>query len=97
MYQRELNTVLDRRLREPRRFMQVVWGPRQVGKTTSVRQVLETLPTPHHYASADAPTLATSAWLASQWEQARAIATLESGTAILALDEIQKIRTGPKS
>jgi hypothetical protein len=91
MYQRELNAVLDRRLREPRRFIQVVWGPRQVGKTTSVRQVLETLSTPHHYASADAPTLASSVWLASQWEQTRTIAARESGTAILALDEIQKI------
>jgi len=33
-------TVLGARMREPRRFLQVVTGARQVGKTTLVRQVL---------------------------------------------------------
>lgn len=47
--------VLHARLLEPRARMQVLAGPRQVGKSTLVRQVLDSLGLPHHYASADAP------------------------------------------
>jgi hypothetical protein len=38
-------------------FIQVLAGPRQVGKTTLVRQVLAATVLPSHYASADDPTL----------------------------------------
>ena len=41
MYVRSVYEKLETRLREPRRFAQVVTGPRQVGKTTLVRQFLE--------------------------------------------------------
>lgn len=40
MYQRELSHELARRLQEPRRFMQVVSGPRQTGKTTAIKQAI---------------------------------------------------------
>ena len=40
------------RVREPRRFIQVLAGPRQVGKTTLVRQVMEACGLPTHYESA---------------------------------------------
>lgn len=84
--------ILRKRLREPRRFIQVVVGPRQVGKTTLVHQVLAGWKTRTHYASADEPTLKDSAWIEAQWETARLLAR-EGGRsgAILALDEIQKI------
>jgi len=49
--------VLADRLKEPRRFIQVVAGPRQVGKTTMVLQATDTAKIPIHYASADEPTL----------------------------------------
>lgn len=81
---------LARRLAEPRRFIQVVAGPRQVGKSTLVQQVTESLEVPVRHASADEPTLRGSAWIAQQWE----IARLESrgpGGSVLVLDEIQKI------
>lgn len=78
--------VLEARLREPRRFLQVVAGPRQVGKSTLVGQVLGKLAAPHLFVSADEPTLADTAWLAAQWERAR---SLQGG--VLALDEVQKI------
>ncbi|HUF37484.1 MAG TPA: AAA family ATPase, partial [Anaerolineales bacterium] len=55
--------VLRKRLTEPRRFIQIVAGPRQVGKTTLVRQVLETIALPHHYASADQPALRGATWI----------------------------------
>jgi predicted AAA+ superfamily ATPase len=82
--------VVLTRLAEPRRFIQVLAGPRQVGKTTLVRQVLEHAPDPFHYASADEPVINTMVWLAQQWELAR-LKAAEHGTAILVLDEIQKI------
>jgi hypothetical protein len=82
---------LERRLREPRRFIQVVAGPRQVGKTTLVQQVLERLDVPVRYASADEPGLRGPEWIAQQWEAARLQAG--DGPAVLALDEVQKIPT----
>lgn len=83
---------LARRLRGPRRFLQVVAGPRQVGKTTLVRQVLERIDRATVLASADEPALRDRVWIEQQWEAARLLAKQSGrGGAILALDEIQKI------
>jgi hypothetical protein len=68
-----------------------VTGPRQVGKTTLVRQVLGHLGRPHRFASADEPTLRDGAWLEAQWEAARVDTRGSNLGAVLALDEIQKI------
>jgi len=82
--------VLAERLAEPRRFLQVVAGPRQVGKSTLVQQVTGELSLPVRYASADEPTLRGADWISQQWEAARLEATGKEG-AVLVLDEIQKI------
>ncbi len=91
-FQREHAVVLASRLGEPRRFLHVVAGPRQVGKTTMVQQVLDALDRPSVYVSADEPALRDTAWLAAQWERAR-VAAKDAGKsgAVLALDEAQKI------
>lgn len=82
--------TLAARLIEPRRFIQVVAGPRQVGKSTLVQQATDTLAQPVCHASADEPTLRSTDWMAQQWDAARlAIAGPEG--AVLVLDEIQKI------
>lgn len=88
---------LVQRLQEPRRFLQVVAGPRQVGKTTLVRQALERLatdpgaaPLAQHSASADGPGLQGRVWLSAQWETARTLAA-QAGSCVLVLDEIQKV------
>lgn len=81
--------VLRKRLAEPRRFIQVVSGPRQAGKTTLVRQVVLAIGIPCRYASADEPTLRERGWIAEQWEAARHEAGRRG--ALLVLDEIQKI------
>jgi len=66
-------------------------GPRQVGKTTAVRQVLDRLDVATHYATADEPTLQSAAWIAQQWETARILADRDRRRgAVFALDEIQK-------
>jgi predicted AAA+ superfamily ATPase len=83
--------TLAARLSEPRRFIQIVTGPRQVGKTTLVRQVLADIDRPHRFASADEPTLRDTAWMQAQWDAARLEAGARGAGAILALDEIQKI------
>ena len=56
-FRRPQAAELARRLGEPRRFIQVVAGARQVGKTTLVQQVTETAKVPVRYGSADEPTL----------------------------------------
>lgn len=71
--------------------MQIVSGPRQVGKTTVVRQALTASDLPSHYASADDPTLRDVAWLEAQWEEGRRLAWDSRPGAILAIDEIQKV------
>jgi hypothetical protein len=92
MFSRPHSKVLARRLAERRRFIQVVAGPRQVGKTTLVRQVAEASGLVYRYASADEPTLRGGEWIAQQWDVSR-LATREAGRrgALLVLDEIQKI------
>lgn len=89
-FERPQASVLRARLAEPRRFIQVVAGPRQVGKTTLVQSVVESGTLPHRYASADAPGLRGAAWLAQQWEAARLQASTQGGS-VLVLDEIQKL------
>lgn len=88
-YQRPQFDMLARRLAEPRRFIQVVAGPRQVGKTTLVQQVVEASGMPVQFASADEPTLRGAEWIAQQWEAVRLMAGARG--ALLVLDEAQKV------
>ncbi len=93
MYERPIYQTLWTRLHEPRRFMQVLIGPRQTGKTTLARQVTGALDRPVHRASADGPTLQDRTWIRQQWDIGRLRARQASGSAgaVLVLDEIQKI------
>lgn len=92
MYQRSHYQVLVNRLEEPRRFIQVVVGPRQVGKTTMVQQVMTTCRMPHHFASADGVGAGTSAWIEQQWMTVRLMMQSQSLTDfLLVIDEIQKV------
>ena len=89
MIKRDIYTILENRVQEPRRFIQVLWGPRQTGKTTLARQLMEDTEVSCHYASADEPALKGREWIAQQWDFAR----IKNGTdkTVLILDEIQKI------
>ena len=51
-FRRSLAAELARRLSEPRRFIQVVTGARQVGKTTLVQPVADEAGEPVRFASA---------------------------------------------
>ena len=92
LFSRPQAAVLARRLREPRRFLVAVVGPRQVGKTTLVQQVTEASGLATRFASADEPTLRGASWIEQQWEAARLTAEDASRRgAVLVLDEIQKL------
>jgi len=78
---------LCRRLRERLNFIQVVIGPRQVGKTTGIRQLVETWDGPTHSVTADEVAPPVSSWIEVNWRAAQAMGP---GT-VLILDEVQKI------
>ena len=68
-------------------LIQVILGPRQVGKTTGTLQFLETYEGPSHYCSADATLDNTGLWLEQEWQ----LALSKGSNTLLVVDEIQKI------
>ena len=92
MFKRKEFEIIRSRLMEPRHFIQVVLGPRQVGKTTTIRQVLATLGKPSLYFSADDVRDAGPQWLSRCWETARIEASRNPDKEIiLIIDEVQKV------
>ena len=92
MYKRVEYQIIKSRLEEERRFIQVVMGARQIGKSTVVKQVLQDLDVPYKFFSADNVPASDSAWLSNCWASARSL-MMNSGweSIILIIDEIQKI------
>jgi predicted AAA+ superfamily ATPase len=92
MYRRTIFKHVKKRLEEPRKFLQVLAGPRQTGKTTLILQALKELYLPSHYVSADDVPNRSKAWIEQQWEIARLKIKSGEKRFILVLDEIQKIK-----
>ena len=90
LIERPEEAVLKARLKEPRRLVQLLAGPRQVGKTTLIRRVMEASALPSHYASADEPAPPGPAWIAQHWELGRGLVAGRK-KALLVLDEVQKV------
>jgi predicted AAA+ superfamily ATPase len=93
MYHRAIYSTILQRIQDQRRFIQVLAGPRQTGKTTLAHQLLQEKNISGHYASADEPTLKSLSWIEQQWEIGRLLTgKVDSPQApVLILDEIQKI------
>src|SRR3990172_13337820 len=95
MYERKHLSDLITRLKEPRKFIQVITGPRQVGKTTLAEQLVQKLRVPYNFVSADAVPPSDSIWIEQQYEAARlnfqAVTTNSGLGGLLIIDEIQKI------
>jgi predicted AAA+ superfamily ATPase len=89
-FKRAVFGSISERIKEKRRFIQVLAGPRQVGKTTLARQLIQQSGLPSHYVSADEPTLQDKIWLNQQWDIAR-LKTVGGQPAMLVIDEVQKI------
>ncbi len=92
MFERSELQVLKKRINEPRRFMQVISGPRQVGKTTLVTQLYNQLAISSLYESADAVPVGNNLWIDQVWDTARLRMRSEKALEfLLIIDEIQKI------
>lgn len=87
-YERGIVNVIIERINEPRRFIQIVIGPRQTGKTTAVAQALAGYGRP--FLSVEATKNESGVdWLRAQWYRARQLAS--SGSALLVIDEVQYV------
>ena len=91
-YIRKQYHTLKERIQEPRRFIQVLAGPRQVGKSTLVGQVLQDVTIPYSVEVADAVEPKDIDWIHRVWEGARITMMLRGEVErLLVIDEIQKI------
>ena len=91
-YIRKQFYTLEERILEPRKFIQVLAGPRQVGKSTLVNQVWTKLNIPHSIEVADAVDPKDSDWIHRTWEAARTTMKLRKiEEYLLVIDEVQKI------
>ena len=92
MFQRPHIKELTDRIKEARKHIQVVMGPRQVGKTTMVNQLAVQINIQSYFISADAVASSDIAWLSQQWEVARQRMAINGNSEfLLIIDEIQKI------
>lgn len=93
MYKRAEYQTIKNRLEEKRKFIQVVMGPRQVGKSTVVKQVVQDLTIPYQLFSADNVPASNSAWVSNCWAAVRSLKQNKGfESIILIIDEIQKIQ-----
>ena len=92
MYKKIEYQLIKSRLEEPKLFIQVLMGPRQVGKSTVVKQVLQDYEGEYLFYSADNVPATNSAWISDCWSAARRLMTAKDlKTILLVIDEIQKI------
>lgn len=90
MYNRRYLNEIIKRTNEPKGFIQIISGPRQVGKTTMILQAMKKLTIPVFYHLADEPVIHDRIWVEQNWEASRLVAK-EKGGALIVFDEVQKI------
>ena len=92
MFKKIEYSILKDRLAEPRRFIQVISGPRQVGKSTMVKQVLNDTDIPHIFVTADGVSPQNQQWINEVWETARARKNFANlPEFLLVIDEVHKV------
>jgi predicted AAA+ superfamily ATPase len=92
VFQRAVLQQIIERISEPRRFMQVLVGPRQVGKTTLIKQLLEKTDMLHHFVTADDLYAVDNTWIRREWSNARLQLRQNGGKEVLfIIDEVQKV------
>ena len=97
MYQRAILQEIKKRANEPRKFIQVLIGPRQVGKTTLIKQLLQETDVLSHFVTADDLYVADSTWIRREWDFVRLQMRQNNiNEAVIIIDEIQKVQTGAR-
>jgi predicted AAA+ superfamily ATPase len=91
-YSRALVAELATACRRKTPLIQVIVGPRQVGKSTAAEQLLRKLRWPQVSASADAPLPPGPEWIETQWQLARTRKPAAKQRVLLVLDEVQKVQ-----
>ena len=92
MFKRPEYQKIKTRLEENRKFIQVVMGARQIGKSTVVKQVLNDLTQPYQFFSADNVPATNTGWISNCWAATRSLKENNGWeSVILVIDEIQKI------
>lgn len=91
MFKHPIYHTIKQRIEEPRKFIQVLMGPRQVGKSTVIKQVLDDIDIPYNFFAADFVPASNSHWIADCWEAARMLQAIKGDAVLLVIDEIQKI------
>jgi predicted AAA+ superfamily ATPase len=84
-------TRLQKHVQGSVNLLQIVVGPRQVGKTTAVLHLQKKWRGPTFYASADLPSPPDAHWIQSQWQVARQESSEKRKKTLLVLDEVQKV------
>jgi predicted AAA+ superfamily ATPase len=92
MFQRSYLQKLTKVMNEPKRFIQVLVGPRQIGKTTLISQLVQEIAMPYIFESADAVAASDRTWIEQVWNNTReTIKEPNIDEYLLVIDEIQKI------
>ena len=92
MFKRIQSGDLASRISEPRDKIQVISGPRQVGKSTMVKQVLQETTIPHMLVSADNVEKTNTAWIGEMWATSRARMKVSTTSEfLLVIDEVHKL------
>ncbi len=92
MFKRKQHIELTSRIGEPRKTIQVLVGPRQVGKSTLVKQVLQEIDIPFLFANADSVDAEDRLWISQTWETARTQMQHKGlNEFLLVIDEVHKI------
>ena len=92
MFKRQQFYELKSRLSEPKDKIQTVSGPRQVGKSTMVKQVLQEIDIPYLSVSADNVPKTDTFWISEMWATARArMKAANAPEFLLIIDEVHKL------
>ena len=92
MFKRTVFPLIKKRMQEPRRLIQIVSGPRQIGKTTTVRQALQECSCAFAYHVIEGGNRYRNDFISSAWNEARLkIKSEKLSEFILVFDEIQNV------
>lgn len=91
-FQRDIVKKIFDSINNRRSLINIIVGPRQIGKTTAAKDILQKWKGPNHYATADLSLQGGTEWIIFHWNQIRQKITKRKLKKILIFDEIQKIK-----